>query len=483
MLKEKEAVFRRLTMVADFFLISGAFFISFLFRENLHLFYKFDLFPASRVLPDVAGRFGDYLLVLFVVALLWCYLLHRGGIYNSWRMRKSWQILWIVCKATFSIILISGAVFFLFKLTFVSRLFFVTFILLGFLFIAAEKIVLFSLLHEIRRRGYIHRQVLIIGTGRRAEEFIRRINRHPEWGLRIFGAIEDEAGRAVDQVDGVKVIGEVDKISDILHQYAIDEVVIVVPRLRLQSLEKAIGECETEGVNVTIAVDLFDLKIAKAVVGELDGVPLLTFHSTVPNEWDLLAKRMMDIFVSGIVLVLLSPVLLAIALIIRLTSRGPALFKQERIGFNKRRFTIYKFRTMVEGAQKNLGKVDIYQEIYESAWKAKKLQNATPFGKLLRKFSLDEFPQFVNVFLGQMSLVGPRPTLPGEVEQYEGWHRRRFSMRPGLTCLWQVSGRREIEFDEWMKMDLEYLDHWSFWLDIKILLKTIPAVLFGAGAY
>ena len=144
---------------------------------------------------------------------------------------------------------------------------------------------------------------------------------------------------------------------------------------------------------------------------------------------------------------------------------------------------MYKFRTMRIGAQENLSQVDIHKEIYEPQWKKTKLQYVTPIGRLLRKFSLDELPQLFNVFLGHMSLVGPRPTLPQEVKQYEAWHRRRFSMRPGLTCLWQVKGRRDIKFEEWMEMDLEYLDNWSLWLDIQILLRTIPAVLFGHGAY
>jgi len=483
MLKEKDVVVRRLMIAFDLLVITAAFLVSYLIRSKLHSLYKFDLFPSKRIIADSPERFSEYLLVLIVVAPLWCFLLHRNGIYNSWRLKKAWNILWIVFKSSLSTIFISGAVFFLFRWMFVSRIFFVIFVLFGFLFLVGEKAAVFSIMHKFRRRGYNYRQLLIVGTGRRAEEFVRRIGRHPEWGLRVVGAIEDEAGRGIEKVDGVRVIGELEQIIGILHRLPIDEVVFVVPRLRLQKVEKAIHECEIEGVKVTVAVDLFDLKIAKSYQTELDGIPLLSFKTTVPDEWQLFLKRAMDVLISGILILILSPILLAIGLFIKITSKGPVLFKQSRIGFNKRRFTLYKYRTMFVGAQENLSKVNIYKEIYEPEWKDKKLKYMTPVGKLMRKFSLDELPQLFNVFLGHMSLVGPRPTLPEEVEQYQNWHRRRFSMRPGVTCLWQVQGRRKIQLNEWMQLDLKYLDSWSLWLDIKILLKTIPAVFFGHGAY
>jgi lipopolysaccharide/colanic/teichoic acid biosynthesis glycosyltransferase len=224
---------------------------------------------------------------------------------------------------------------------------------------------------------------------------------------------------------------------------------------------------------VTIAVDLFSLKIAKSYQTELDGMPFLTFKTTVPSESELFVKRVIDIVISSVSILIFSPFLLIFSI----------FHKQERVGMNGRKFVMYKFRTMHEGAQEKLARVDIYKEIYEPQWKERKLQYVTPVGRILRKLSLDEFPQLFNVFLGHMSLVGPRPTLPQEVKQYEAWHRRRFSMRPGLTCLWQIKGRRDIKFAEWMKMDLEYLDNWSLWLDMTILVRTIPAIFFGHGAY
>jgi len=248
-------------------------------------------------------------------------------------------------------------------------------------------------------------------------------------------------------------------------------------------MEQAILACEIEGVPVSVAVDLFEMKIARARQTEIDGIPLLSFVTPVPNEWQNFAKRIMDLAIAVPLVAVFSPALVAIAILVKMTSPGPAFFRQERVGLNKRRFKMFKFRTMSQTAERDLAKVDIYKEIYGEEWKNRKMNYVTPVGKWLRKFSLDELPQLFNVVLGHMSLVGPRPTLPGEVEQYQSWFRRRFSVRPGITCLWQVSGRREVLLDRWMQLDLEYLDHWSIWLDIKILMRTIPAVFFGRGAY
>ena len=187
--------------------------------------------------------------------------------------------------------------------------------------------------------------------------------------------------------------------------------------------------------------------------------------------------------ISGMGIVILSPFLLVVAILIKLTSRGPLLFKQQRLGLNGRKFELYKFRTMYEGAEEILSKVENLNEKDGSDYREKKIKMITPVGRFLRKFSIDELPQLFNVFIGHMSLVGPRPTPPDEVSLYSSWQRRRSSMKPGITCLWQTKGRNKIGFEEWMKMDLEYLDSWSLWLDFKILMKTIPVVLFGIGAY
>jgi exopolysaccharide biosynthesis polyprenyl glycosylphosphotransferase len=337
--------------------------------------------------------------------------------------------------------------------------------------------------HYVRRQGLNTRRLLIVGTGRRAEEFIKRVDKHPEWGFEIVGAIDDEPARGVHKVNRFDVIGTLDDIPRIFHRDAIDEVVFVVPRSRLNALQGAIDDCETEGVVVTVVVDLFDTKLAKSSVTELDGLPLLRFRTTVAKEWELLVKRLFDFVISGLGIIVLSPLFLLMSTLIKVTSKGPVLFKQDRLGLAGRSFTLYKFRTMRQGAHDVLSDFIDLTSMTTPEFKEKKTSWITPIGRFMRKFSIDELPQLLNVFVGHMSIVGPRPTVPDEVEKYKDWQRRRFSMKPGITCLWQVNGRNNVAFEDWMKLDLEYLDNWSLWLDAKILMKTVPVVLFGIGAY
>lgn len=483
MIKEKEKVIRRTVLFVDGVFVSLAYVSSYFLRQHLGKFFLFNFLSPFETVQNAIGSFSDHLVLLFFITPFWCLMLYLNGMYKPLRTRNFWVTLWILIKSAFFADLAFGMFVFLFKLHFMSRMFFALFAMLSFGFILAEKTLVYFVMHSVRKRGHNQRRLLVVGTGRRAAGFIHKIQAHPEWGLKILGAIDDEPGRGIESVDGIRIVGGLEDIPEILHDQAIDEVIFIVPRLRLHYIENAIKKCEIEGVKVTLAVDLFDLKIAKSYQTELDGIPLLTFKTTVPSELDVFLKRAIDIIISGICILIFSSFLLIISMLIKLTSKGPIFYKQERIGLNGRRFTMYKFRTMQIGAQEKLSQVDIYKEIYEDQWRKTKLQYVTPIGRYLRKFSFDEFPQFFNVFWGHMSLVGPRPTLPQEVRQYETWHRRRFSMRPGLTCLWQVNGRREVKFKEWMEMDMEYLDNWSLWLDFKILLKTIPAVLFGSGAY
>jgi exopolysaccharide biosynthesis polyprenyl glycosylphosphotransferase len=230
-------------------------------------------------------------------------------------------------------------------------------------------------------------------------------------------------------------------------------------------------------------VDLFNVPFLRRDIGSLFGYPLVHFEQTVDHlEWTIF-KRLFDVIVSSLALVMFMPVFLIVGVVIKGTSPGPVFFRQTRCGLNGRRFTLYKFRTMVVDADARLQELMASNEMSGPAFKMNNDPRLTPVGHILRRYSLDELPQLWNVLRGDMSLVGPRPPLDREVAQYENWHRRRLSMRPGLTCLWQVSGRNTIsQFDEWMRLDLNYIENWSFWLDLKILLKTVPVVVSGAGA-
>ena len=468
MLTEKEMVRRRFLIFVDACVIALAYVFALLLNG---------LFDES---PFTLTKFG---LALVFAIPYWCLALYANGMYQSLRTRTYLEILWAVLKSATITFLLLGTFIFLLKLQFMSRLFFLVFTGLTFLFIWLEKTAIFMSSHYIRRQGLNTRRLLIVGTGKRAVEFIKRSDQHPEWGFEILGAIDDEPGRGVRQVSRLEVVGALDDIPEIFHRDAIDEVVFVVPRSRLNSLQVAIDNCETEGVVVTVVVDLFDTKLARSSVTELDGLPLLHFKTTHAKEWELLVKRLFDFAASGLGILVLSPGFLILAILIKATSKGPVFFKQDRLGLSGRRFTLYKFRTMRIGAQDVLNDVIDLNDMTTPEFRDKKTRWITPIGRFMRKFSLDELPQLFNVFVGHMSIVGPRPTVPDEVEKYKTWQRRRFSMKPGITCLWQVNGRNNIAFEDWMRLDLEYLDRWSLWLDVKIILKTVPVVIFGIGAY
>ncbi|MHA2052192.1 MAG: sugar transferase [Candidatus Hodarchaeales archaeon] len=483
MLKEKDAVVRKAMILIDGITISIAFFLAYLLRQNLRVFYRFDLIPSSQVVSDTVASLSEYLIILFVFVPIWCFMLHLNGLYRSTRTRKFFELLWMIIKSAALTGLILSTFVFLFRMGFVSRIFFVFFMMFGSLFLIVERIAVFSVMQYARKRGYNHRRLLIVGSGRRASGIIDKINIHPEWGFKIIGAVNDDPSREVKMENGTKIIGTIDDFKEILQEDAIDQVVFVVPRSRLNYIEDAVNTCETLGTKATIAVDLFDLKIAKSNPTELDGIPLITFETTVAKEWQLFIKRGLDLIISGLSIFIFAPFLFITSILIKLTSSGPIIYKQHRLGLSGRKFELFKFRTMYLGAQEVLSKVKDVREKDAPDFRKRKIQLITPVGRLLRKFSLDELPQLFNVFTGQMSLIGPRPTVPDEVSLYESWQRRRFSMKPGITCLWQVKGRNKIGFEEWMKLDLEYLDNWSLRLDFKILIKTIPVVLFGIGAY
>jgi exopolysaccharide biosynthesis polyprenyl glycosylphosphotransferase len=274
-------------------------------------------------------------------------------------------------------------------------------------------------------------------------------------------------------------------LSTVISREAVDEVVVALPlRQRRDLVEKIVAVCEEQGILVRVRTDLFNLRVARPLVEDIDGIPVVTIRSGPEEGWQLIVKRAIDILGSASLLILLLPFLLLVALLIKLDSPGPVLFRQERFGLNRRRFKVLKFRTMVRGADKHQAKLEELNEAEGPVFKIRNDPRVTALGRFLRQFSIDELPQLINVLRGEMSLVGPRPLPMRDVKLIDTqWHKRRFSVKPGLTCLWQVNGRSDVTFENWVKMDLEYIDTWSLGLDFKILLKTIPAVLRGSGAY
>ena len=277
----------------------------------------------------------------------------------------------------------------------------------------------------------------------------------------------------------------VSELESIMAYQPIDEVLVALPANEYGPLvDTIVRHCEEQGIIVRVRTQSFDLQVARSYVDELEGLPVVTIRSGPQDDWRLVAKRLIDILVSATLLVVLAPLFALVALLVRMDSPGPVFFTQERIGLNKRRFRLIKFRTMMDGADQQQSQLEHLNEAQGPVFKIKSDPRVTRLGRFLRRCSIDELPQLLNVLRGDMSLVGPRPLPLRDVERIDvSSHKRRFSIKPGITCLWQVNGRSNIGFEDWVRLDLEYIDKWSLGLDAQILLKTIPAVLKGPGAY
>jgi exopolysaccharide biosynthesis polyprenyl glycosylphosphotransferase len=277
----------------------------------------------------------------------------------------------------------------------------------------------------------------------------------------------------------------VEQLNAVIATQPVDEVLVALPMDKHNSLvETIVRQCEEQGIIVRVRTEMSQLQVARSYVDELEGVPVMTIQSGPADSWQFITKRVIDIVGSAVLLLALAPLFAIVALLIKFDSPGPILFAQERVGYNKRRFKVFKFRTMVATAEKQQHVFEHLNEVEGPVFKIKKDPRITRIGAFLRRFSIDELPQLINVLKGDMSLVGPRPLPVRDVERIDvTWQKRRFSIKPGITCLWQVNGRSDIGFNEWVRMDLDYIDKWSLGLDLLILVKTIPAVLRGPGAY
>jgi exopolysaccharide biosynthesis polyprenyl glycosylphosphotransferase len=424
------------------------------------------------------------LLTFCLVLLAWHGIFSLCGQYRSQRL-ASWRSALVnaTCATTIASLFL-GVVVIVFRIGMVTPEFLLLFWILASALVAGSRVLIRICLASLRVRGRNLRYILILGTNRRAVEFARRLDATPEWGYRVLGFVDREWHVGDGLEKPYPLCCSFDGLAEYLRRNVVDEVANYLPlRSFYEHSSRIAALCEQHGIFMRFDPEIFDLKIARARTEELGGRAQITAYSSPLDGWPVLLKRILDVTLSFVLLVAFAPVLVLVALLIKLTSRGPILFLQERIGRNKRRFFIYKFRTMVPNAEKMLPALEALNEALGPVFKIRNDPRMTPIGRLLRRASIDELPQLFNVLRGDMSLVGPRP-LP--LRDYEGfdqdWQRRRFSVRPGITCLWQVRGRGNIGFDHWMKLDLQYLDEWSIWLDVKILAQTIPAVLKGSGA-
>jgi len=327
-----------------------------------------------------------------------------------------------------------------------------------------------------------HLRVLIVGSGRRARMLADQLPQSSEWGVHIVGFL-DPKGESAGRRATDEIIGHVDEISKVLGDNVVDDVIVAVPRSMLGDVQTIIDSCQEEGVRLRFMADFYDFEAARTQLHLVSGIPLLSFEPVAQEYNSLLIKRIFDLVVTLAALPVLIPFFLIVGIAIRIDSKGPAIFTQERVGLHKRKFRMYKFRSMVQDAEVKMKEIEHLNEADGPNFKIKNDPRITRIGRFIRKTSIDELPQLFNVLSGDMSLVGPRPMSVRDVNLFDkGLQRRRFSVRPGITCLWQVSGRSDLSFDDWLKLDLQYIESWSFGLDLKILLKTIPVVLTSSGA-
>jgi exopolysaccharide biosynthesis polyprenyl glycosylphosphotransferase len=425
-------------------------------------------------------------LVICLLALSFCHIIFTvSGLYRSRRLSRRRTEVIDILKATTLTTACFVALSWTFTIQMMTIPFLAIFWIVSLAMLGTSRMSLRLVAARLRLHGRDLRYMLILGTNSRAIDFARRISGNPERGYRLLGFVDDDwPGISALEQTGFKRVSDYAGLAEYLRRNVVDEVAIYLPfgSFYKHSSEVA-GLCEQHGITMRFNSDIFGLKTTRWRAEEFVGNQYIATYTGTSELWPRTIKRMLDVAVAGAALVAVSPILLIAMIAIKLTSPGPIFFLQERIGLNKRRFKIFKFRTMIPNAEKLMKSLETQNEAGGPVFKMKNDPRITPVGKFLRRSSIDELPQLLNVIIGDMSLVGPRP-LP--VRDYDGfnedWQRRRFSVKPGITCLWQVNGRSGITFDQWMRLDLQYMDEWSLWLDLKILAKTVPAVLKGSGA-
>jgi len=469
MIRRHALAFRTTLMLAD-----GGMAIALAVLLSVLRFGRQEALPTlNAALPDARG-----MAVIFAggwVAALWMHGLYRSR--ALWTIRGETGD---VLRATVIFAVATLAFLFVFKIPDVSRL------LLLYLFPSMAAMALVTriglrlLLERLRRSGHNTRFMLVVGTNDRAQQFADLVECHHELGIRVIGHI-----KGMPKDNGVVLtrpqLGTLDELMPILHSEVVDEVAICLPFSEQEAIDDIARLCEEEGKIVRIPVAVLERTLSSGRIENIDGTPILSLMSGTDRVLGLVAKRALDIVGSAFLLVVLSPLFALLAVLVKLDSPGSAFFGQERVGLHGRTFRVLKFRSMCSDAEQRLDDLRGLNAIRGHAFKMERDPRVTRTGRFLRRTSLDELPQLWNVLRGQMSLVGPRPPLGREVAKYATWHRRRLSMKPGMTGLWQIGARRDPEFDSWVEKDLEYIDSWSLWLDLKIIARTVPAMLSGEG--
>ena len=461
-----------LLVFSEIVLVAIAFEVAYLVRVALPAMRPFFLSP------------GTVAALLTTSAVLWAAIGLPLGVYGS---RKNFSIRRTLGKTltqTFWFALLITAAIFLFKLGEVSRAFVGLFIFLNLTIQAGYRLTAHRMREFLQRGLTEHCYYLIVGTGTAAAEVAHLIEKNADQGDRVVGFMREDDGSGLEDaaLQARYPVWDLSELHHMIEEHVVDEVLFAVSKPQLEKMEELFLMCEEQGVKTRVLVDFFPHFRSEISLDRLDHLPLLTFSNAPENEYLLFLKRAFDLVLAAFLVVIVSPINLLISLLVKLTSPGPVIYRQLRCGLNGRKFWLYKFRSMYLDAEQDQRLLSHLNEMDGPVFKISDDPRRTPLGGFLRKTSLDEMPQLFNILKGEMSFVGPRPPVPEEVARYERWQRRRLRMKPGLTCLWILEGRNALTFARWMKLDMDYIDHWSLSLDLKILLLTIPHVLTGRGA-
>lgn len=461
-------------VVGDIALINGAFLLAYYVRYRLQLFR-----PVDEVFYNPPEVFLPFVVVLTIVLSI---AFKIDGVYEPRRIGLWLDQMARIVRATAMAILIMIAITFIYQPFFYSRLIFLYFSILIVALLGLGRIGWGIVLGQMRKRGIGVVRVLIVGAGEVGRTVIRTVMAQPELGYRIVALIDD-------QLDNTTAIGPIPAIegthclASIVLEKQVDEVVVALPWTDPRRILDIFQQCEQLNVRARTVPDLFQLSLNRVDVEDLGGVPLIGLRPASIRGANLVAKRVMDVVIGGLIMIPALPIMTIIAAAIKLDSPGPAIFKQKRVGMHGKEFIVYKFRSMRVGAEEEHERLLVYNEMTGPLFKMRDDPRRTRMGKFLRKTSFDELPQLFNVLKGEMSLVGPRPHMASEVAQYHAWQKQVLEAPPGLAGLAQVSGRAQLTFDEQCLLDIYYIENWSPALDFKILLRMIPKLLSGEGAY
>jgi exopolysaccharide biosynthesis polyprenyl glycosylphosphotransferase len=463
-------------VITDVLLINVAFAIAYWLRYGLQWFAAVD---EAFYVP-----YRAFIPVAIVLTLLLLGIYKLGGVYNQPR-GASWfdEVYNLVTGTATGIILVVFVIVFFFRPFFYSRLIFFYASVLITILLSISRLGKRMLRTYLRKRGLGVDRLLIVGAGEVGRTVMRNIVAHPSLGYQVIGFVDDDPDKGNGKIGRFQGLGNTANIPRLVKGLDIDEVIVTLPWMYHRKIVSIIAQCERERVRVRIVPDIFQMTLSHLDVHDLGGIPMIGVREISIGSGEMVFKRTMDVVVSFVGLILLFPLFLLIALIIRIDSSGPVLFRQVRVGKDEQLFACFKFRSMREGADEEKEQLLDQNEAEGPIFKIRNDPRVTTVGRLLRRTSLDELPQLLNVLMGHMSLVGPRPAPPSEVQRYQLWHKRRLEVAPGITGMWQVSGRSQLTFDEMVLLDLYYIENWTPVLDLQILLRTLPKVILGEGAY